>query len=227
MRIIKKKHNDSDIDNISDSCVADFFGFQRTFARKVFGVWVHFAFRFSYLRLCCFLILRKLYCHFFVAKQAIDISRKWAICVGYIALTVLFMPFSFMVDKLQNTEGNTNDIGIMLLGWPSIFAFAVLLAPFPYIYHDLQQQKIRWVFVIEMAQILELAITFACYLVFVAFGDMFRTFIEEHLYIDIILITILLIVTFLPLILQATKQKTSDWSVVDKIQYGYVTQTRI
>jgi len=40
------------------------------------------------------------------------------------------MPFSFMVDDLQ--EEQSTDIGIMLLGWPSFFAYAVLVSPFTY-----------------------------------------------------------------------------------------------
>jgi len=58
----------------------------------------------------------------------------------------------------------------------------------------------RWVFVIEISQILELSIAFSAYFVFVAFGDAFQNFIETHLYVDIILITILLIVFFLTLV---------------------------
>lgn len=52
----------------------------------------------------------------------------------------------------------------------------------------------RWVFAIEMAQTLELAIAFACYFVLVAVGDTFSKFIDAHVYMDVILIAILLVV---------------------------------
>lgn len=47
-----------------------------------------------------------------------------------------------------------------------------------------------------MGQTLELAIAFACYFILVAFGDQFPEFIEEHVYMDVILIAILLAVLF-------------------------------
>ncbi len=45
-----------------------------------------------------------------------------------------------------------------------------------------------------MAQTLELAIAFACYFVLVAVGDTFSKFIDAHVYMDVILIAILLVV---------------------------------
>ncbi len=56
------------------------------------------------------------------------ISRKWAICAGYLALALLFVPFSFFV---QDLDMDSPDVGTLMLGWPSLLAFAFLLASFP------------------------------------------------------------------------------------------------